>query len=278
MVSAVAFLGIRERVKRAFELIAAIETETQSWARDNARELQYRRTADGLHEWYVDPPAQPPLSMSIDCGLTFYLLRSCFDYAAWQFIELSGGKPSRATAFPIVSDEARWTTARQNMLPGVDAQVLQVIREMQPFVRGGEMDAHALKFIDDFAQVERHRYLVGTAGLADELDFSPHASTTSRAMREFTLHAAEPGTVELDETLPTLVTVEVTYADGRRDPDIRWERTEHAHEVRPSIIFSTQPSRDRGVPAQSLRPLARDARAALLRLEVEAARLEKSRN
>lgn len=122
------------------------------------QELQ-ERMPEVAHEWRGHPVVRAPKSAPEEMQLTLenwdwsqmpsaraltmlasellHHARIALDYCAFHVVWLDRGAPRDGTKFPLVSEQDRWAKERRNALPGITAEHVEWVRQVQPFAGVG---------------------------------------------------------------------------------------------------------------------------------------------
>lgn len=137
--------------------------------------VQTRPDDDGwVHlQWARDlslPPTIPLL-----WGDMLYNARAALDYVVWQLVLRNGEMPTRANAWPVLTDPERWVDVSGRLLRGVAPAWQQAVQAAQPFMVP-EPEAHHLTLLDEYNNVNKHRLpqepYVQVLTVEPELEFS----------------------------------------------------------------------------------------------------------
>lgn len=187
--------GVRAKLARADEHLHVLQVEWQKFIRQDPSpygftcraQVQASPETGGKFvktgRWVVGVQVRdhPPLYLSAVAGDVTHNLRSALDHLAWQFVDMSGGSPTRRTAFPIYRDEREFIGAvegrrrrdnRPGPLSGIDprGEVWALIKRFQPYQRGD--CAEALALLQDFSNADKHRELWAIAVYPEPETFS----------------------------------------------------------------------------------------------------------
>ena len=175
------FLGINAKIDRARRQIETLEVDVENFCADIRRSIVHETDRNaGEQKWvFRDATPKPRIEWSILAGEILYNLRSALDHLVWQLVLANGMDPTRANQFPILNDEAAWTSDRTaQFLQGVADKDKETIRHLQPFNPflqlwdNGEcrpFNAQVFGTLQQLCNVDKHRHLnlilVGTAGI-----------------------------------------------------------------------------------------------------------------
>lgn len=124
---------------------------------------------DEQHWTIVGDPTPPPVTLAM--GDALYNLRSALDHAAWQLVLKAGSTPSRKTEFPIFDDPDRYDKESVGKLKGMNPEMKDFIRDLQPFRTAGSNPNHRAKLLalQHYGNIDKHRQMVvtnaGSAGM-----------------------------------------------------------------------------------------------------------------
>jgi len=113
-------------------------------------------TEHGLHRVHVKLNIGSALT-PISIGEFAYNLRSALDHLVWQLGLLGGRKPSRASAFPIQSDDSRRSREKFMLATwDVPAAAVDIIKNLQPHTRGKNHRTHPLWQLNRLCNLDKH--------------------------------------------------------------------------------------------------------------------------
>ena len=165
------FKGISAKIDRASNQIKTLSADTDKFCANIRRGIVHEIDRDaGEHKWvYRDATPEVPIEWSIGVGEILYNLRSALDHLVWQLVIANGEDPKQVNQFPILDEEAEWTSPRTKAnLKGVSDEDKKVICFLQPFnpllrlpINGGNRPCNAQVFrtLRDLCNIDKHRHL-----------------------------------------------------------------------------------------------------------------------
>jgi hypothetical protein len=162
-----ALLHIEEKLKRADEVIAQLESEVDQFLNDPSgpgRELfDYTpESAAVFRQRHADRTVPPRLSVL--AGEVFHEQRSSLNYLVDALIRRDGGTPTRQTQFPIVEDEPVGKRFRTylNQIAGItNHKVCGKLWQLQPWrARGDRTVDHWLWKLSELNNQDKHSSLI----------------------------------------------------------------------------------------------------------------------
>ncbi len=115
-------------------------------------------TGDEVFRFHGD--LQLPPHWGVIIGETVHNLRSALDHLAWQLVLANGGKPNRATEFPIFEVSDEYESKVEGKIKGASNEAVCIAKSLKLYKGGNDIFAvHRLNIID------KHRMLV-TTGIA----------------------------------------------------------------------------------------------------------------
>jgi hypothetical protein len=165
--------GVRLKIARADEHYESFKHELGDFLRSEP--YSFRSELDpqsGEKIWRVyGQPKAPPLHLAAIAGDMLQNLRSALDHLAVQLVLANGQQPTRATAFPIFEDAARFEgQTGQRKLRGMNAAAIARIQDLQPCYGRNPYRSRMLLLLEDLNNIDKHRHLhlitiTGTGGL-----------------------------------------------------------------------------------------------------------------
>ena len=159
------FAGIAERLKRADQNMINLESEVNLFMQSGEYPVIPHPDTE---EWkkailyHKDKPI--PLRFAVLVGEIVHHLRSCFDHIIWHFSDAESRTKPGGLEFPVFKTEPtekKEIELYARKIKGVsNADVLTLIREMQPYGAGANVANHLLLVIHDMDRFDKHRELV----------------------------------------------------------------------------------------------------------------------
>jgi hypothetical protein len=160
--------AILDRLDRAQEHLEAIKLELIAYYSSDCCHLSGKHEPD--EEEGESSVMLAPLGDRLNTLIGEFLhnTRSALDHLAWQLVLRSGGKPSGATNFPILTQAP--TTKRQgtdplpNVTGGVSQEARAVIDEAQPYKWSVRARHHPLWVLHQLWNIDKHRHVLARGG------------------------------------------------------------------------------------------------------------------
>lgn len=154
--------GIRAKIHRADENIQYLEREIALFLEKNYRfESEFHEESRQYRFRAFGEPVFPE-RFSVLIGEILYQLRSSYDHAVTQLVEIGpgGGKPDRLE-FPICQSPQRFKEAcDRGKIKGVSMAARQTIENLQPYKTDAQPEHSVLYWINELNRVDKHRLLL----------------------------------------------------------------------------------------------------------------------
>lgn len=161
--------GPRGKLDRAAEHIKTLNEIVRKWYDTKPlRVIPKQFNSNDMTYTFRVEYAPIPLSFGIIAGDIFHNLRSALDHLVWQLALLTTSAPFDRTAFPIcINDNGESRRHIKRLLQHVTDDARQVIDSLQPYHTGDveEAKTHALWFIDQMSNFDKHRIITVSSGL-----------------------------------------------------------------------------------------------------------------
>ena len=125
-----------------------------------------------IYRWDNPPPLDPDIDLIF--GDAIHNLRSALDHLAYQLVVLNKQVPNTTTSFPIfdappghrVCGQCGHRTARPFINPGVSADAVRLLDEVQPYQRTNDGKQTTIGWrlsqLRDLDNIDKHRHLIVT--------------------------------------------------------------------------------------------------------------------
>lgn len=175
------FAGIAEKLKRADENIVNLKSEIDIFIQSSkypvvpyADDEAFQEAISYHRNRYI------PRRLSVLAGEVVHHLRSCLDHVVWHFsIPSITPKIENVIEFPIFgidpynpADKDKIRSYERKVQGITNANVLALIKEMQPYNVGADVADHAFLIIHNMDRFDKHRELVIVASSV-EVNFPP---------------------------------------------------------------------------------------------------------
>jgi hypothetical protein len=222
-----AFAGILEKLKRAHENIVNLNTEIGAFFEAS----NYPIFSDTDSEQWQDAVNYHrdlviPKRFSVLSGEIAHHLRSCLDYVVWHFSD-AGYRTiaENAVEFPVCRKEplTKDEIGRyERKVKGItNPNVLSLIRDMQPYKRGGDPENDPVCIVHDMDRFDKHRELTIVAACAGVIVPTSAGIEAARAVTKYgqgeTLTGVELGLAHETIKQNAKVSPQVAFAEfGKR--------------------------------------------------------------
>ena len=150
----------RAKIARAFEHREQLDRALFRWTVRRPIGIRLQRATSGWTNLiYVE---REPIPLRVGAIFTDLVnnLQSALDLLVRQLVIASGNTPSPGNCFPVLTDSARWESARREELKGVKDGWADVIRDAQPFEDAPNAYRHWLVVLQSVSQLSKHRMLM----------------------------------------------------------------------------------------------------------------------
>ncbi|HEX3571777.1 MAG TPA: hypothetical protein VHU44_13230 [Acidobacteriaceae bacterium] len=159
------FAGIAEKLKRADQNIVNLDTEIKSFLQGGEYPVIPKPNTQGWEEALAYHRHKPiPLRFSVLTGEIVHHLRSSLDHVVWHFSDSAARAKPHSIEFPIFEiepTEKNEIARYAGKVKGItNANVLRLIKEMQPYQVGSDVANHLLLIIHNMDRWDKHRELV----------------------------------------------------------------------------------------------------------------------
>lgn len=161
-----AFVGIAEKLKRADQNVISLQSEITGFIESGMYPV-IPHPNDRIWQEAVSYHRNKriPLRFSVLAGEVIHHLRSCLDHIVWHFSSTEARlKHSGAIEFPIFEAKPllkKETERYERKVQGIsNTNVLQRIKEMQPYSAGTDVTDNFLLIIHNMDRFDKHRELV----------------------------------------------------------------------------------------------------------------------
>ena len=155
----------------------------------------------------------PPQAISLILGDAVHNMRSALDHLVYQLVIANAVLPTDKTMFPICDTEEGFLSQayKRRRLIGVTHEPFAHIQAVQPYnlrKRGGQFQTHPLWILDKLENIDKHRRIATTAGLA----VGAHTTITT-GTGEVRTHSHDIGTVRLRDGAKLLSFAPPTHSE-----------------------------------------------------------------
>jgi hypothetical protein len=147
--------GPRAKLARAVEHREQFEDALYQWAARRPIGIRQQRDAGGWTNVIYVEREPIPLRVGAIFADVVNNLASALHLLVAQLVIASGNTPSTGNHFPVVTDPARWESARKDKLRGVKDNWADVIRHVQPFNDKPNAYKHALVLLHTANETNR---------------------------------------------------------------------------------------------------------------------------
>jgi hypothetical protein len=162
--------GVRLKVDRAVYHIKALETAIQQFMDSNPYDAVRETDAkSGDYSFRLKVHREIPLAWAALIGDAVHNLRSALDHLMVELVLANGGRPTKATEFPIFQNLQAYDTKAAGKMTGASQQAIDLINAARSYKGGndGLWQIHELDIID------KHRALVPAFGSFSALTIDP---------------------------------------------------------------------------------------------------------
>lgn len=161
--------GVKLKLVRAEEHLCLLDQKVKEYF--NRDPLEVVKKTDGeFVRAILHIREQPPPYLGVIIGDYLHNMRSALDHLFWQLLNfpLPGGIRANRLNFPIFIEEVAYLEAinSNGLSRCVSKDALAIIEGMQPYHGGDQANMHALWFIHELSNRDKHRMLHTTAGTA----------------------------------------------------------------------------------------------------------------
>ncbi|MBI4479466.1 MAG: hypothetical protein HY651_05545 [Acidobacteria bacterium] len=154
---------------RAEEHLSLLDRRIEEYF--NGKPLEVVKEADAEFVRFVlRIREQPAPYLGVIIGDCLHNMRSALDHLLWQFINFPLPKEIRANklSFPIFLKEVRYREEMEsNRLPRcISKEAMTLIDGLQPYHGGDQANMHALWFLHELSNRDKHKMIHTTAGAA----------------------------------------------------------------------------------------------------------------
>lgn len=232
--------GFDSKVTRARAHEIALQAINRQINDDEVYQFRGEMHNGGLvHLYRVQYPPAPDHQWSAIIGDCVHNFRAALDYLATQLVLISGGTPSRHTAFPIMTSRPQTRRGLLGMLHrrgteqatiggGLRDDIRQLVDSIQPY-QGTPLGQH-LRRLHHLDIIDKHRQLLLAAMVprAAAFDFDPSLHPLSSVQREYkrlfeitTEHDVPVLKIIFQEPVPRLIPtkliVQVSFSRGENE-------------------------------------------------------------
>jgi hypothetical protein len=136
-----------------------LQLEMADYLEGGAVSIEPTVDAEGNKQFTARVALEPPLELAFRTSDVIHHLRASLDHAVWA-LHPNGTKK---TQFPVASSEEQWHNV-QSQVAGLSGDVIDAIRQLQPFVEGG-LGVNLVQ-LNDLATWDRHRAAQILVGIA----------------------------------------------------------------------------------------------------------------
>lgn len=160
------FAGIAEKLKRADENIGNLKSEIDLFIESGEYPVIAKVNSEMWKKAMAYHREKPiPLRFSVLAGEVVHHLRSCLDHIVWHFSDDTSRRIAQnAIEFPILEFEPTKKNEierYERKIQGITkANVLSLIKDMQPYNAGADTAHHALLIVHNMDRFDKHRELV----------------------------------------------------------------------------------------------------------------------
>lgn len=161
------FAGIAEKLKRADQNIINLNSEIEAFIQCGKYPVIPHPNAEGWQEAVAYHRSKPiPLRFAVLVGETVHHLRSCLDHIVWHFSDSESRKKPGSIEFPILEFEPEPLGKKEleryaRKVKGItNTNVLSIIKDMQPYKAGADVENHALLIIHNMDRFDKHQELL----------------------------------------------------------------------------------------------------------------------
>jgi hypothetical protein len=177
--------GIAAKLNRANESLDALRSDWRDT--NNERPFRVAFEFDAQSEWHTAyiAGANTTPRLSVLAGESLYQARSSLEHLVWLLVKANHKKPGRHNSFPIDTHGERDAFLKHHQRPrrgrdgpgklyGVSFKAAALIEQLQPYNTPSEhRRGDALRIVDEFARVDRHRTLHRTYEWTDPKTVRP---------------------------------------------------------------------------------------------------------
>lgn len=196
------------RLERAAVIVEAVLQKLDAYQR--AGGLGFRVVVGGSKKdaeiRLIMAPGLDVDELSLDLSEVVHHIRSAMDSMAWQLAHSAGGSPANPTKvyFPAAKTPDAWENAKSN-LAGVHPELLERIREHQPYTRAAKADGWPTAVVSALSNSDKHRGLLAVQpavlGISEGEPTNPRADAI---LTEARFEIRHDFALEDDATISTL--------------------------------------------------------------------------
>jgi len=156
--------SVQCKLFRAKEHLDELNSETRRYFQ--AKPAKVVRQEEGSPDEFIGEiitDAPVPKRIPLIIGDFLQNLRSSLDYLVWELVLAAKNAPDDKNMFPIcTTPEAFKGQLSRHRLDGVPREAVAEIDSLQPYHDGADAKWHVLFVIDDFCNINKHRYILTT--------------------------------------------------------------------------------------------------------------------
>jgi hypothetical protein len=187
-----ALYGIDQKVARAKGHRDYLARRVALFQQRPAHRVVTTAEADGLeHVVRIHRLRPVPPEWAVILAEFLYDLRSALDNLMWALVLANGEQPGRYTYFPVLREENDKSFTR--MTAGASAEVISVVRSVQPYLRGDGARLDSLFLLHELNRLDKHRALTVVTVVPNKGDFYVPAELAGRFAIRSTLQPLHDG-------------------------------------------------------------------------------------
>jgi len=156
--------SVKQKIIRAAEHLKSLEGEQKRYFEEKPGDVMPEvepSTGRVILRFTVRTPI--PVSIPLIIGDALQNLRSSLDYLVWELVLAANNKPSYKNMFPICDTIKSFENQlRGQRLEGVSPEATTEIEGLQPYHCGERTESSALRIIDLFCNINKHRRILLT--------------------------------------------------------------------------------------------------------------------
>lgn len=163
---------------RALEHFGVLAARVAQWnaMRQFRAGLRISEDRTCLELLQLDGPQPPVAEWGLVFGDGIHNLRAALDCLVWEFAHLNGEHPQhpRRVGFPVLTAARQWREAAQR-LASVPAELLERIRQVQPYQGNGDPELHALTVLSRLDNADKHQRVISAIASPENIQLDLEA-------------------------------------------------------------------------------------------------------
>lgn len=147
----------RRRLEWADHHLDLLQAGIHEFRDSNPYEFPVEREADEWYVWRLAVLIPPPPGLGLIFGDWLHNVRASLDNLIDPLIRLAGHTPGKRRSFPIFDKPNSFKAVGKNRISGVREKHFAMIERLQPYPGRNDPTILALKAIDSFANIDKHR-------------------------------------------------------------------------------------------------------------------------